>query len=67
MSQGGTRQALLVDELLLARLGQIDLGQIFINNEGHDVSVYVACNSDLWIPDQEIVELIAELDELLLC
>ena len=67
MGQEWTGQALLADQLLLARLGQIDLGTIFINNESHDVSVHVACNSDLWIADEQVVHLVAELDELLLC
>lgn len=67
MGQGGTGQALLADQLLLAGLGQIDLGTIFIDDERHHVSVHVACNSDLRIPDQEVVELVAELDEVLLC
>lgn len=67
MGQAWTGQALLADQLLLAGLGQIDLGTIFIDDERHHVSVHVACNSELRILDEEVVELVAELDEVLLC
>jgi len=58
-----------LDRLLLARGGQIDLrawlGPIRRWDEGQHISFYVSGDLDLWILDQEIVELVAELDELL--
>jgi hypothetical protein len=58
-----------LDQFLLARGGQIDLiiaaVGISVTDPGNEISIQVAAKSDPRILDQEIVELVAELDELL--
>jgi hypothetical protein len=55
----------VLDQLLLARGGEEDSRAISFRDEGYYITVLISSNSDPRIPDQEIVELVAELDELL--
>ena len=68
---GWTGQALLADQLLLARGRQVDVFCQGMRFDGSDLRIDIpiqSCReSNLRILDEQVVELIAELDELLLC
>jgi hypothetical protein len=57
----------VLDQLLLARGGEEDSRAISFRDEGYYITVLISSNSDPRIADEEVVELVAELDELLLC
>ena len=60
---------LVLDQLLITRGGKVDLlvsiGSISSTDPGNYVSVQGGADPDPWVADQEVVELVAELNELL--
>lgn len=58
------------DEFLFTRSWKIDIFRLSVGliwcKARADIPVSIATDPDLWIPDEQVVQLVPELDELLL-